>query len=474
VLKVSTTYELDQDQPGQPEFRQRGLWSWASRGILAQVDQAVVSGTNFLAMVLVGRTAGPSELGVYSLGLTILLITMATQESLISTPYLLRGVNLKPKLRSSYAASSLAMTVLLGLVVALPIMALGIAGRPTIASSLPDAAFVLAVILPFFLVRVFWRRYELAHERTRMALALDVIVTVCQLTLLGLLAVNHALTAVTGLGAFGVACIVASGAWALFRRGEVAFSRPQLLQDMLHSWHLGKWILASHVTMMLSIQAVQWVLVLMLDETATGLFVAPLTMVMIINPFLMGVTNVFLPASASALASGKSKEVRSGVHMLALFFVPLMAGFLASHGRLSRSGHPVRPGSDADHLRCRVRGARSDPDPARRDRRPENLRDPRQHRAVGLRTHPGELLLRRHGLPRHHGGHACGGPRHGSFRGRVRVGCRRRCDVNVEMVEMAPIEGRCIAAGRDTAIDRRRLNRGTRAPTVERGRDADE
>jgi O-antigen/teichoic acid export membrane protein len=82
--------------------------------------------------------------------------------------------------------------------------------------------------------------------------------------------------------------------------------------------------------MMLSIQAVQWVLVLMLDETATGLFVAPLTMVMIINPFLMGVTNVFLPASASALASGKSKEVRSGVHMLALFFVPLMAGFLGA------------------------------------------------------------------------------------------------------------------------------------------------
>src|SRR5438105_2895107 len=64
---------------------------WASlratasgKGVLAVADQAVVSGTSFLTTVLIGRWCGPGELGIYSLGVTLLVSWVCVQESLIA------------------------------------------------------------------------------------------------------------------------------------------------------------------------------------------------------------------------------------------------------------------------------------------------------------------------------------------------------------------------------------------------------
>lgn len=153
------------------------------------------------------------------------------------------------------------------------------------------------------------------------------MVAVIQLCVLAVLAVNDALTGITGFVALGFACMIASCIWTVLRRSESRIRMNSIAADTKQSWQLGKWILASHVTMMLGIQTVQWLLVIFLDESATGLFVAPLMMVMIVNPFLMGLTNVFLPASASALASGRRHEVRSNVRVLTLLLMPLMSMF---------------------------------------------------------------------------------------------------------------------------------------------------
>jgi O-antigen/teichoic acid export membrane protein len=93
------------------------------------------------------------------------------------------------------------------------------------------------------------------------------------------------------------------------------------------SWRLGQWILASHITMMISRHVVLWLLVLLESEEATGLFIAPMSMVMFINPFLMGLTNVFLPASASALATGGREDVRSRIRAFTRFLAPIMSVF---------------------------------------------------------------------------------------------------------------------------------------------------
>lgn len=53
---------------------------------LTLADQAVVSGTSLLSTVLVGRCAQPSQLGVYTIGLSILRSVLAVQDARILMP----------------------------------------------------------------------------------------------------------------------------------------------------------------------------------------------------------------------------------------------------------------------------------------------------------------------------------------------------------------------------------------------------
>ena len=48
---------------------------------LALADQAVVSGTSLLSTVLVGRWTAPSELGIYTIGLSVLGSLLAIQDA---------------------------------------------------------------------------------------------------------------------------------------------------------------------------------------------------------------------------------------------------------------------------------------------------------------------------------------------------------------------------------------------------------
>src|SRR5205823_14271948 len=59
----------------------------SGKDILAVLDQAVVSGTSFLTTILLWRWCGAGELGVYSLGFTLLVTWGCVQESLIALPY---------------------------------------------------------------------------------------------------------------------------------------------------------------------------------------------------------------------------------------------------------------------------------------------------------------------------------------------------------------------------------------------------
>src|SRR5690242_2365543 len=60
---------------------------------LALADQAVVSGASFLTLILVSRWTNPSQVGHYSIGISMLLSTIAVQYSLVSLPYTIQRHN---------------------------------------------------------------------------------------------------------------------------------------------------------------------------------------------------------------------------------------------------------------------------------------------------------------------------------------------------------------------------------------------
>ncbi|MGE3982614.1 MAG: hypothetical protein AB7G38_00425, partial [Dehalococcoidia bacterium] len=56
-------------------------------GIWGAADQAVLSISNFVTLILVARAVGPKEFGNYSLALTFVLFAMSIQAALLNKPY---------------------------------------------------------------------------------------------------------------------------------------------------------------------------------------------------------------------------------------------------------------------------------------------------------------------------------------------------------------------------------------------------
>ncbi|MGE3842248.1 MAG: hypothetical protein AB7I50_11730, partial [Vicinamibacterales bacterium] len=156
-------------------------------GLAALGDQAVVSGMSFAVTILLGRLAGPAELGLYSLAITLALLTVTAQDSLITLPYTIFGRRLAGDERRQYAGSSVALCVglsLMAMVAGLAAFALSKTG--ILASHLAPALGLWAVVAPIFLLREFARRFLFAELQFASALQFDVSVAGIQVLLLAI------------------------------------------------------------------------------------------------------------------------------------------------------------------------------------------------------------------------------------------------------------------------------------------------
>ena len=149
----------------------------ARRGLLGLFDQAIVSGTNFLTTVIIGRYCGAEPLGVYSLGFTLLVLIAVAQESLICVPYNVFGNRMESEDRRRYASSLFGHYLFLASGAVL-LLAIGGAMAP---SHLQPMVWILIGVAPLTLLREFGRRVSLAHLRLREAVGLDAAVAVLQL-----------------------------------------------------------------------------------------------------------------------------------------------------------------------------------------------------------------------------------------------------------------------------------------------------
>src|SRR5438552_13765681 len=101
--------------------RRLGLWSRlvdtdSGNHALALIDQAVVSGTSFLTTILIGRWCGASELGIYSLGFSLLVSWGCVHQSLIALPYTIYRHRTVRGTQAEYAGSALVQSGLLSTV----------------------------------------------------------------------------------------------------------------------------------------------------------------------------------------------------------------------------------------------------------------------------------------------------------------------------------------------------------------------
>src|SRR5207245_2674547 len=118
------------------------------------------------------------------------------------------------------------------------------------------------------------------------------------------------LSAMTAFAAMGLGGAIAGLTWLALARRLFVIRRTRILADAARNWRFGRWNLASQLMLVVRGTALLWLLVLLLDPTPTGIYVACDTLVRLSAPLLMAVANVFFPRAARAFAKGDMFEVR--------------------------------------------------------------------------------------------------------------------------------------------------------------------
>jgi O-antigen/teichoic acid export membrane protein len=310
-----------------------GRWEYLRRALtakdsLAVLDQAVVSGASFLTTVLVGRWCGAGELGVYSLGFTLLVLGTCIQESLIVLPYTIYLHRPRQETPAEFAGSALVHNGLLSALVLIILMA----GSVILSISRADPEFitvavVLAAVIPTALLREFGRRFAFAHLRMAEALLLDLAVAAAQLAGLTWLASVGALSAPTAFCAVGVACAVAGTVWLYLAREHFAVRARQVVPALRQSWALGKWLFASQLTLSVQGYFIHWLLAGVAGTEATGIYAACMTVVLFANPLILGISNALAPRTAHAYSAGGRAALRRVVFQTTLILGAIMTVF---------------------------------------------------------------------------------------------------------------------------------------------------
>jgi len=325
----SATVETITQEPGSPtvgdasaptyrgadrshgQTRREWLWRLASGPhAIALADQAIVSGTSFLTLILIGRWTNPSQLGLYSIGISVLVSTLAVQYSLVSLPYTIQ-LHRPIGTPAEYAGMSLMQSGLLSsaTTVVLAVTALSLSGW----AAKPDTVamtWALAAIVPFALLREFARRYAFSRLRMVEALMLDCVATAIQLAALFWLGSTGRMSPANACVAIGGACALSSMVWLYRSRAGFEIRGDQVQAAARRSWALGKWLLAGQVTVSLQGYVTYWLLALVMGSTATGVYAACMSIASVVNPLMTGMNNAIAPKAVLALEQGGHARLR--------------------------------------------------------------------------------------------------------------------------------------------------------------------
>src|SRR5215475_911641 len=81
------TLTVEPEQAGDSgKQRNRNMMRWATKGGLAIIDQALISGSNFLVGILLARWLVPETYGAYALAFSVFLLLSFVSQALLFEP----------------------------------------------------------------------------------------------------------------------------------------------------------------------------------------------------------------------------------------------------------------------------------------------------------------------------------------------------------------------------------------------------
>ena len=302
----------------------------ANKGFLGISDQVLLSFAAFATSVLIGRSCTKEELGLYALGLTIMVFATDFQTAFISTPYAVYSPRLKGYDHRSYTGSTLIHQLTYSFIVLLMLIII------TTVSFFANgqkgfAEFSRAVILAitFVLMKEFIRQLCFASLRVKTVLILDSFAVLIQVGGLSLLSFSGALSSQRAFLVVGIACGLTSAIWLILNKNVFVFSLTRAWSEFQRNWIFAKWLAASNLLWSSAFNLIPWCIAVFQGVEANGVWAVCLGVSGLGNIVLVGMQNLIGPRILHAFAHGGASEMRGFVFKAAGLLVLLTSIFFA-------------------------------------------------------------------------------------------------------------------------------------------------
>lgn len=275
----------------------------------AFLDQAVVSGSNFLTGILLARYLGLGEFGRFSLAWIVVLFFSGLQTAMIISPMMSLGpMQETDQLPSYYGAVFMQQLIWAGS--SFVVIFLGVWGSQFLFPiwKANDIALPLASALLAYLLQDFIRRYFFVKDLAHLALINDSISYIGQLCFLITFAQFATLKAGEALwiiaGTSGIAVAV-----GLFTVSPLYLSRNYFIKVFSRHWNLSKWLICSSLMQFASSQFFFLIAGYKLGAASVGAMKAAQNVIGILHIVFQSFEN-FVPSQASReYLSGKREAL---------------------------------------------------------------------------------------------------------------------------------------------------------------------
>ncbi len=316
-------------------------WESIRRGLLrisggremsALVDQALVSGINFITNVILARVLGLHDYGIFALAWTTVLFANSLQWAFIVSPMMSVGPKQEPGERPLYYGSVLVQEIVFALICAVAVFV----AVHVSATYFPQwDVYHLGAPLSFatlsYLLQDFVRRYLFSTRQSKRALASDAISYLTQLPIILLLSQRAHFSsqaalwviAATSLAGFAVGCYY-------FEPVRLQFS--SLREVFVRHWKISRWLAPSAFMQWSSGNLFAMAAPIYYGAAAAGILRAAQNIVGVAHIWFLGLDNV-VPAEAARRMHSKGfdasfhyiKQIMWRWGMITLLFVTVVA-----------------------------------------------------------------------------------------------------------------------------------------------------
>jgi O-antigen/teichoic acid export membrane protein len=275
---------------------------------LVLIDQALISGANFVTGLLLARFLGAEGYGQFILGNSVILFLSGIQLALTISPLLVLGAEQRARRNASYFQAVIAQQLLFVSISALLAIAL-VALTRHLVPGWRSADLLWPIVFAWcgFALQDFFRRLLFVHDRHVLAFASDFASHGLKLLVLAALGVMLGLRADQVFWVIGVTCALGCVLVLVRYKGARAWRSSGLQQVNKQHWDFGKWLIANALVYWCSTQLIMYMAGAMISVAAVGSITAALNIVGAANILFLALEN-FVPSEAARAHAAQGRR----------------------------------------------------------------------------------------------------------------------------------------------------------------------